>query len=279
MKIRNTNFDFKNKAYIMGILNVTPDSFSDGSKYIDQDKAIGHALEMVKEGASIIDIGGESTRPGSTPITSAEELRRILPVIRGVRKVSDVVISVDTYRPETWKAAHAAGADLLNDISGGIDDEMVDLCADLACPILLMHNRRDRNYKDFWKEFLEDMHARVDHAIKHGIKPDKIILDPGVGFAKDYEKDLIAINRLDELVSMGFPVVLATSKKRFIGTALNGLAVDERSEGTMATTAVGILKGARIFRVHNVKENYRIANMTMAILNEGSERKNVEGSY
>ncbi len=270
MKIRNTEFNFTTGAAIMGILNVTPDSFSDGGAHNDLDRALFHVEQMIRDGASIIDIGGESTRPGYTPISSEEETARIVPVIESVRKRFDIPISVDTFKSQTWEAAIHAGADIINDIWGfQYDQRMAEVTARHDKWAVLMHNRPDKNYTDYFSDLLKDLEKSIRFALDAGMAKEKIILDPGVGFAKDYEKDLIAINRLDQLQVLGYPVLLGTSRKRFVGKALGDLPVNERAEGTAATTAIGVMKGAVIFRVHDVKENYRAMQMALAVRNEG----------
>ena len=267
MIIGNKNFDFDNKCYIMGILNVTPDSFSDGGKWNSIDKALAHTEQMIKEGAEIIDIGGESTRPGYTKISDEEEISRVVPVIEAVKKNFDVPVSLDTYKYKVAEAGTKAGADLLNDIWGLKYDkgEMAKVIAQSNLPCCLMHNKENAEYNNFIEDMVSEMNETLDIAYKAGIEKDKIILDPGVGFGKSFENNLEAIDRLDELVKLGLPVLLGTSRKSVVGLALD-LPKDERVEGTVATTVVGVMKGAVIFRVHDVKENYRAMKMTEAIM-------------
>lgn len=253
------------RTLIMGILNVTPDSFSDGGLYLDPDKAVERARIMAEEGADLIDIGGESTRPGHVPVPWEEEVRRIVPVIRAVREAVRVPISVDTYKPETARLALEAGAHILNDIWGfRRDDGMARLAAEYGCPAILMHNRNAPEYTDFVPDVLEDLRRSVERARAAGVADENIWLDPGIGFAKDYEKDLELLGRLDELAALGYPVVLAASRKRVIRTTL-GLPPDDVLEGTGATTALGIMQGCQIVRVHDVKQMKRVAAMTDAI--------------
>lgn len=257
----------KEKTYIMGILNVTPDSFSDGGKFNNISSALAHAEEMIKEGAAIIDIGGESTRPGYTVVSDSEEINRIVPIIRAVKKEFDIPVSVDTYKNEVAKAALDAGADLLNDIWGlKHDSDIAHTAKAFNVPVCLMHNRSDTNYTDFFNDVLNDLRDSIKIAKSAGIGDDKIILDPGVGFAKSYEQNLQITNRLELLHSLGYPVLLGTSRKSMIGLAL-GLEKDDRVEGTLATSVIGCLKGAMFVRVHDVKENYRAVAMTEAIKN------------
>lgn len=270
MIIRGRDFDFKNDAYIMGILNVTPDSFSDGGKFNQLDAALKHVEEMIAEGADFIDIGGESTRPGHIAVSSQEEMDRLIPIIEGIRKNFDVAISVDTYKADTLKASIEAGADLLNDVWGmKYDKNMAKVAKDLDIPVILMHNKDNNSYKDLISDICFETMESVEIARKAGISDDKIILDPGIGFALDYEKDLIVINRLEEFVKLGYPVLLGTSRKRFIGKALDITEPSKRQIGTATTTVVGLMKGASIFRVHDVKENYQALKMALAIRNEG----------
>lgn len=267
MIIGGHEFDLSHHGYIMGILNVTPDSFSDGGKYQCVDQALFQTEKMIKEGASIIDIGGESTRPGHTKISDKEEAGRVTPIIEAVKREFDVPISLDTYKPFVAAAGIDAGADMINDIWGlKWDREMARIIARANVPCCLMHNRDNTQYHNFLEEFAGDMEcilAIADHA---GISRDKIILDPGVGFGKTYEQNLTIIHHLELMQKWHLPVLLGTSRKSVIGLALS-LPVDEREEGTAATTVIGRMKSASIFRVHDVKTNYRALKMTEAILN------------
>lgn len=264
--IGNKKFDLKNKCYIMGILNVTPDSFSDGGKWNNMDSALKHAEEMINEGASIIDIGGESTRPGHVVITETEEIERVVHIIERVKKEFDIPVSIDSYKSNVVDAALKAGADFVNDIWGlKYDDKMAALIAKAGVPCCLMHNRHEANYKDFMEDMKNDLRETIDIAKKAGIEKDKIILDPGVGFGKTYENNLTAINHLEELNELGYPLLLATSRKSVIGLTLD-LPADQRVEGTVATSVMGVMKGASFVRVHDVKENLRAIRMVEAIL-------------
>lgn len=266
MKIGRKDFDIKNKTYIMGILNVTPDSFSDGGKYNRLDAALYHAEKMIQEGADIVDIGGESTRPGHTVITDEQEIARVTPVIEGVKERFDVPISIDTYKGAVAEAALQAGADLVNDIWGFKHDfRVAELTARYGAACCLMHNRREAVYEDFLADVVRDMEECVELARKAGVKDEKIILDPGVGFGKDYEKNLEIIHHVEVLHALGFPILLGTSRKSVIGLTLN-LPADERVEGTLATTVIGVIKGCAFVRVHDVRENKRVIQMTEAIL-------------
>lgn len=269
MRIGNREFDTENGVYVMGILNVTPDSFSDGGRWLERDAALRQAAKMAAEGAAIIDIGGESTRPGHSPVGAGEEAARVLPVIAAVKRETGLPVSVDTYRHETARLALEAGADMINDIWGLRYDggEMARLIAQSGAACCLMHNRKSAEYRDFMPELLEDLRGTLDLAAAAGIARERIILDPGIGFAKSCEQNLTAMHRLDELAALGCPVLLAASRKSVIGLSL-GLPVEERLEGTLATTAIGVLRGATFVRVHDVKENLRAARMALAIRRE-----------
>ena len=276
MLIGNKNFDLKNSAYVCGILNVTPDSFSDGGQFDNLDAALFHTEEMINDGASIIDIGGESTRPGYTMISDDEEIARVVPVIRSIKERFDIPVSLDTYKAGVASAGIEAGADLINDIwglmyntdtasGGSIISPMAALLAKTGLPCCLMHNRKSAEYSDFLSDYLDDNRKIIDCALKHGISKDKIILDPGVGFAKSLEQNLMAINTVDKLCELGYPVLLGTSRKSVVGLTLD-LPKNERVEGTVATSVIGLMRGASIFRVHDVKENFRALKMAAAVI-------------
>ncbi|WP_088834931.1 dihydropteroate synthase [Paenibacillus tyrfis] len=254
------------RTIVMGILNATPDSFSDGGRYIDPIAAVARALEMIAQGAEIIDVGGESTRPGAPAVSLEEELERVIPVIRALRQAGiDTPISIDTYKAETARQAMAAGASLLNDIWGlQKEPDMARVAVEYGCPIVLMHNRTEAVYANFIQDVIEDLRETVRRAHQAGIRDEQIILDPGVGFAKTYEHNLQLMNYLDRIVSLGYPVLLGTSRKSMIRRALN-LPTDDVVEGTAATVALGIAQGCRIVRVHDVKAMRRVADMTDAI--------------
>ncbi|QRG67870.1 dihydropteroate synthase [Brevibacillus choshinensis] len=257
------------RTLIMGILNVTPDSFSDGGKFVDLDQAVARARAMVEAGADLIDIGGESTRPGSVPVDEAEELDRVLPVIRILSQELSVPLSIDTYKPEVADRAIQAGAHIINDIWGARRDRrMAEVAARHGVPIILMHNREDTDYQDFFADYVRDLRESVEIARSAGVWPDKIVLDPGIGFVKSLEQNLETMRRLDDLVALGYPVLLATSRKRMIGHVLD-TPVDERVEGTAATVALGVTKGCHMVRVHDVKEMKRVAKMMDAMLRGG----------
>ena len=265
----NRKFDTKNGVYVMGILNVTPDSFSDGGLWTERDAALRQAGRMAEEGAAIIDIGGESTRPGHTPVSAEEEAARVLPVIEAVKRETGLPVSIDTYKAEVARAALEAGADMVNDIWGLRRDggEMAALIAGTGAACCLMHNRERAEYADFMADMLSDLRETLAIADRAGIARSSIVLDPGIGFGKTYEQNLIAMNRLDELLAFGCPVLLAASRKSVIGLTLD-LPADERMEGTIATTVAGVLRGAAFVRVHDVKENLRAARMALAIRRE-----------
>lgn len=268
MKIGNRSFDVTSDCYIMGILNVTPDSFSDGGKWTDIEKAKKHVADMIEEGASIIDVGGESTRPGHVQITIEEEIARVVPVIEMIKANFDIPVSIDSYKGQVVEAALKAGADMVNDIWGlKYDPKVAELIAEYNVPCCLMHNREKAEYENFMDDMLVDLEESVEIARKAGIPDEHIILDPGVGFGKTYEHNLIAINRLERMKELGFPILLATSRKSVIGLTLD-LPSDQRVEGTMVTTVMGVEKGAAFVRVHDVKENMRAIRMTQAILRE-----------
>ena len=266
MIIGKKEFDTAHKCYIMGILNVTPDSFSDGGKFNHLDAALRHTEEMIREGAAIVDIGGESTRPGHQVITDEEEISRVVPVIEAVKKHFDVPVSIDTYKGAVAEAALQAGADLVNDIWGFKHDKRVaELTAKYGAACCLMHNRQEAVYDDFQKDVVSDLEECVRIAREAGVADDKIILDPGVGVGKTYEMNLEITNHVDILHQLGFPVLLGTSRKSMIGLTLD-LPATDRVEGTLATTVIGVMKGCSFVRVHDIKENYRIIQMTEAIL-------------
>ena len=266
MKIGNREFDVKNHTYVMGILNVTPDSFSDGGKFNEMDKALFHVAEMLSEGMDILDIGGESTRPGYTLLTDEEEINRIAPVIEAVKSRFDVPVSLDTYKSEVARAGISAGADLINDIWGlKYDEKMAAVIAKEGLPCCLMHNRKEADYQNFMEDVAADLAETIYLAEKAGIADDKIILDPGVGFGKTYENNLEIINRLEELHMFGYPILLGTSRKSVIGLTLD-LPPAERVEGTLVTTVMGVMKGCAFVRVHDIKANVRAIKMAEAIL-------------
>ena len=271
IKIGTRDFQTRGATYVMGILNVTPDSFSDGGKFNHMDAALHHVDEMLVDGMDVLDIGGESTRPGYTKLSDQEEIDRVAPIIEAVKARFDVPVSLDTYKSAVAEAGLKAGADLINDIWGlKYDRKVADLIAQYKVPCCLMHNREKAEYNNFLDDFCQDMRDSLAIAKEAGIADEQIILDPGVGFGKNYEHNLTIIHHLERLCDMGYPVLLATSRKSCIGQALD-LPTDQRVEGTMVTTVMGVLKGAAFVRVHDVKENLRAIRMTQAILRDGKD--------
>ena len=270
MIIGNREFDTDRHTYIMGILNVTPDSFSDGGRYQTMDDALSPAEKMIKDGADILDVGGESTRPGHTQITEDEEISRTAPVIEKLKQEFDIPVSIDTYKSSVAEAALLAGADLVNDIWGlKYDSRMAPLIARHGAACCLMHNRSEAVYQDFISDFMEDMRDCIRLARDASIADDKIILDPGVGFGKTYEMNLEIIREVGRMQELGFPVLLGTSRKSVIGLTLD-LPAGQREEGTLATTVYGMLNGCSFVRVHDVAANQRAIRMTEAVLQKGS---------
>ena len=266
MRIGQKEFEIGKRVYIWGILNVTPDSFSDGGKFNHLDQALFHVEQMITDGMDIVDIGGESTRPGYQKLTDAEEIDRVAPVIEAVKARFDVPVSLDTYKAGVAEAGIRAGADLINDIWGlQYDEKMAPLIAKEGKACCIMHNRQEDVYRNFVEDVCEDLSRSIQIAEKAGIADDKIILDPGIGFAKNREENLKMINQVDILKHFGYPVLLATSRKSVIGLTLD-LPVTERVEGTIVTSVLAVMKGCSFVRVHDVKENARAIRMTEAIL-------------
>lgn len=256
----------QNRTLIMGILNITPDSFSDGGRWTDLDLAVEHAKRMIEDGADILDIGGESTRPGHAAVSAEEELQRVIPVIERLAKEVTVPISIDTYKAEVAAAAIRAGAHIVNDVWGfKKDPAMAATCAKLDCPVILMHNRDTPPEKDTLPTVLRDLQECLTLAEQAGVKKENIWLDPGIGFGKTYEQNLYVMQHLDQITALGYPVLLGTSRKSMIGNTLH-LPVNERVEGTAATVALGIAKGVDMIRVHDIKEMTRVARMTDAMV-------------
>lgn len=261
-------YHLSERTHIMGILNVTPDSFSDGGSYTSVDLAVKQAQLMESQGADIIDIGGESTRPGHAPVSSEEEIERVVPVIEALQGKISVPISIDTYKAKTAEAALSAGAAIVNDVWGAKKDpDIANVAAAHNVPIILMHNREEGNYVSIIDDMKSDLEESIEIAIRAGIDKEKIILDPGIGFAKSADENLFVISHLEQFTSLPYPLLLAASRKRFIGSVLD-LPAEERDNGTGAVTCLGIMKGARIIRVHNVKMNVELARMMDAMLTE-----------
>ncbi len=273
-------FDFSKKTFIMGILNVTPDSFSDGGQFFNAQKATDHALRMIDDGADIIDIGGESTRPGSESVSGEEELRRIIPVIESLSGKTNIPLSVDTYKANVAKAALEAGANIVNDISGlRFDKEMAGVVAEKEAPLIVMHIKGTPKemqkapvYDDILTEIADYLSESIETAMKAGIKKDKIIIDPGIGFGKTFDHNLQIIDNLDKFKFLGKPILVGTSRKAFIGSILGDVPSEKRLMGTAATVAVSIMHGANIVRVHDVAEMAEVAKVTDAIRKEQEER-------
>ena len=268
IRIGNKEFNIENHAYIIGILNVTPDSFSDGGNYNCIDQALFRVETMIEEGVDILDIGGESTRPGYKMITEEEEIERVTPVIEAMKSRFDIPISLDTYKGGVAKAGIKAGADMINDIRGLLyDSEMAKVIAESEVACCLMHNRNEAIYMDFMEDVKSDLSKSLEIAKRAGIKDNRIILDPGVGFGKTYEQNLEIIRRVGELKTLGFPILLGTSRKSVIGLTLD-LPVAERLNGTLATAAYGLMQGCAFFRVHDIKEHRELLKMLHVIMYE-----------
>lgn len=271
--VRRREFDFNSDSYVMGILNVTPDSFSDGGRFIDANLAVQHAKEMIEEGADIIDIGGESTRPGASEVDEDTEKRRVIPVIEGIRKFSEIPISIDTYKSSVAREALKAGADIINDISGlRFDPGMVKVAVEFEAPVVVMHIKgtpkdmqKSPYYEDLLKELLEYFEERIFTLTREGIKD--IIIDPGIGFGKRYEDNLKIIKNLLEFKVFNRPVLIGTSRKSFIGLSLGDRPSEDRLYGTLAANTVALMNGASIIRVHDVKPHKDLIRVIKAIRN------------
>lgn len=269
MEIGNKSFDVQNHTYVMGILNLTPDSFSDGGKWLEKDNALYHVESMIEEGMDILDVGGESTRPGHVVISAEEEVARVVPVIEAIKSRFNVPISLDTYKAEVAKAGIKAGVDLINDIWGlKKESDMVRVIAESGVACCLMHNRKEVEYADLLPDMMTDLQESVELALEAGIHKDKIILDPGIGFGKAYEDNLQVLGALDTFKQLGYPLLLGTSRKSVIGLTLD-LPVEERLEGTLVTTVMAVLNGYAFVRVHDIKENLRAIRMAEAIREGG----------
>ena len=262
MIVNGVKFDWGKKTYIMGILNRTPDSFSDGGRYTGMEEALSHVSEMISEGADIIDIGGESPRPGFAPVDVDEEIDRVVPLIKAVSQKYNMPISVDTWHAKTAEAALEAGAHIINDIWGlKADPKMAGVAARHEAPVCIMHNKKLPEYENLLEDVLKDLEQSVELALKSGIKKENIIIDPGIGFGKTYEHNIRIMGNLELFRNLGFPVLLGISRKSMIGLTLD-LPVDKRLEGSIAANVIGIIKGVDIIRVHDVEQNRRAAVMT-----------------
>jgi len=272
LKFLDKNKNCSHKTVIMGILNVTPDSFFDGGLYLEKNGAVDHAIEMIEQGADIIDIGGESTRPFSDPISIDEELKRVMPVLVNLSRKTQTPISIDTYKSEVARHAIEEGATIVNDISAlTFDPAMAPLIAETNVPVILMHMKgTPKNmqsnplYKDLIKDIKSFFHQKLEIAFKAGINRDRIIIDPGIGFGKSFNDNLKIIKNLNEFSDLGQPILIGTSNKSFIGNIL-GPSIESRDTGTMATLAAAIMNGADIVRVHNVKSSRETATIIDAI--------------
>jgi dihydropteroate synthase len=266
LNLDGKSFNLDKRTLVMGILNVTPDSFSDGGRHFNLETALRHALQMAAEGADIIDVGGESTRPGAVPVTAEEEASRVIPVIAAIRSVSSIPISVDTSKVAVAEAALAAGAGMLNDVWGGRKEpEMLNLAARANVPVCLMHNRVEAIYTDVAGEVAAELSESARAALAAGVRKENIVVDPGIGFGKTPQHNLQLLTRLQEITGLGYPVLLGVSRKSVIGKVLD-LPVDSRLEGTAATVAYGIMRGVKISRVHDVLAMKRVIRMTEALL-------------
>ena len=266
MIIGNKNFDTKNHTYIMGILNVTPDSFSDGGNYSAVDNALFRVEEMIKEGVDILDVGGESTRPGYQQISVSEEIERVVPVLERIKANFDIPISLDTYKSEVALNGIKAGADMINDIWGlKADDKMARIIAENEVACCLMHNRKEALYDSYLEDVVVDLKESIRMALDAGIAKDKIMIDPGVGFGKTYEHNLEILRKLDILDTLGYPILLGVSRKSVIGLTLD-LPISERLNGTLALSAYGMLRGCSFLRVHDIKQNKEVVCMLEAIM-------------
>lgn len=255
------------RTHVMGILNVTPDSFSDGGNYIAIDQAVKQAVMMESEGADIIDIGGESTRPNHDPVSEDEEIQRVVPMIEAIAEKINIPISIDTYKAKTAEQAIEAGATMINDVWGAKrDPDIANIAASYNVPIVLMHNRTNMDYTSLIDDMKRDLSESIEIALQAGVSKDKIIIDPGVGFAKTMENNFQVMKELEQFNSLGYPMLLGTSRKRFIETILKDAPPKERDIGTGATTCLGITKGVQIVRVHNVKMNVELAQMMDSML-------------
>ncbi|WP_028306528.1 dihydropteroate synthase [Desulfitibacter alkalitolerans] len=266
LKVGQYTLPIDERTIVMGILNLTPDSFSDGGKFFDAGRAVDHALKMVEEGADIIDVGAESTRPGHTPVEAEEELQRLIPVLERLLKEVHVPISVDTYKAATAQKVLDMGVHIINDIWGlQRDYGLADVAAAYGAPVIIMHNQNGTEYDNFMGEVIAFLRKSIQIAEAAGIASDKIIIDPGIGFGKTLEHNLEIMDRLDELKTLGKTILLGTSRKSMIGRVLD-LPVEERVEGTAATVALGIARGASIIRIHDVKEMVRVCKMMDAMV-------------
>jgi dihydropteroate synthase len=267
LKTRTKKYDLLKRTYIMGILNITPDSFSDGGSYDSVEKAVAQAKKLEAHGADIIDVGGESTRPDHDPVSEEEEISRVVPMIKAIKKEINIPISIDTYKAGTAKQALKAGAEIINDVWGAKrDPEMANIAAENDVPIILMHNRTNMEYTNLIEDMKIDLQESIDIALSADVPRENIILDPGIGFAKTKEHNLMVMNQLEAFHAFNLPLLLGTSRKRFIGSTLDISTPEDRDIGTGATTCLGISKGVHIIRVHNVEMTAQLTKMMDAML-------------
>ena len=269
---RHGPIDMSRRTAVMGIVNVTPDSFSDGGRYFDAARAVAHGERMAHEGADLIDVGGESTRPGVLPVSAEEEIARVIPVIRGLRRKISLPISIDTMKSQVARAALDEGADVINDISAlGFDAAMASLAAAEKAPVVLMHMQgtprtmqQSPSYGDVVEEVRTYLHSRMQFAVESGVETERIVIDPGIGFGKNLEHNLALLRGLSALTALGRPVLVGTSRKTFLGKLLDA-APEERLEGSLAAAVAAVLAGANIVRVHDVKEAVRAVRIADAL--------------
>lgn len=270
LKTSTKTYKLTNRTHVMGILNTTPDSFSDGGRYATIEQVIRQAVKMEDLGADIIDIGGESTRPNHNPVSLTEELDRVIPAIKAIKGKVNIPISIDTYKAETAKKALEAGAEIVNDVWGAKKDpEIAAVAAEHHAPIILTHNRTNMDYTSLIDNMKADLYESIDIALNHGVDQENIIIDPGIGFAKTVQDNIRVMHELEEFIALGYPLLLGTSRKSFIGKILDEIPADQRDNGTGATTCLGITKGIHIVRVHNVKLHVELAKM-MDVMMRGS---------
>lgn len=267
VKTKSKTYDLREQTLVMGILNRTPDSFSDGGNYQPIDKAVEHAIAMEQAGAHIIDVGGESTRPDHAPVSIEEEIDRVVPLIEALKERITIPISIDTYKGETAEAAVVAGAEIINDVWGAKKDPTIaEVAAKHDVPIILMHNRMNKKYGSIIEDMITDLQESIDIAHQAGVKDEQIVLDPGIGFAKELPDNFYVLRHLEKIsAAFPYPLLLATSRKSFIGTVLD-VPPEERDNATGATTCLGMMKGAQIVRVHDVERHVELVKMMEAML-------------
>lgn len=275
MMINGRNFDFKNQSYVMGVLNVTEDSFYDGGRYFSKNSAVDHAKKLIEEGADFLDIGGESTKPGAGEVSAEEEIKRVVPVIESVRKESDIPISIDTTKVSVAKEAFSAGASIVNDISGlRFDPDMKFFAAEKKCPVIIMHMKGtpktmqvNPHYDNVINEIEIFFNEQIKDAVNSGLSKDMIILDPGIGFGKRLEDNITILNKLDVFLKFKCPILIGTSRKSFIGMILQNKNPSDRLYGSLGTAALSVLKGASILRVHDVRPTREMITVIKYIMN------------